>query len=317
MKVAVVGASGFIGSHVSGVLTRQGHQVLPVSGLRLPPVLADKAGEYIADEHTVGLIRGLLADAQVVVNAAGDPDASSRDLDGLFTANSVLPGTLARVLAAESPKRRFVHISSAVVQGRTPRLDASTTTDPFSAYSKSKILGEELVRRELPDDHVIYRPPSVHAVDRRVTRSIVRIAESPVRSVATPSTSPSPQALVENVASAIAFLATTDQPVPSTVIHPWEGVTTGDLMLALGGRRPRVIPAPVARLAVRGLQRMGTLSGSVAANVRRVELLWFGQEQDESWLHEAGWSAPVGPEGWAALRERVKAAQPASGSSRT
>jgi len=42
----------------------------------------------------------------------------------------------------------------------------------------------------------------------------------------------------------------------------------------------------------------------MAANARRVELLWFGRRQQESWLTRQGWSLPVGLEGWHALVAR-------------
>jgi hypothetical protein len=43
-----------------------------------------------------------------------------------------------------------------------------------------------------------------------------------------------------------------------------------------------------------------------AADLRRVELLWFGQRQADSWLTLQGWQPPVGVEGWRDLAARAR-----------
>lgn len=305
MTVAVVGASGFIGRAVVAALETAGHDVRQISGLRVVGELDDVTMAVRVDAESRDAVRAALEGCHAVINAAGDPDASSTDVNALRQANGVLPGLLAETTYASSGAR-FVHVSSAVVQGRAPVLTDSKKVDAFSPYAGSKAEGEQAVRRACPGRHVIYRPPSVHAADRRVSRSIVRLAESPLRSVAVPSTAPSPQALVENVASAIAFLANCPSQPPGTVIHPWEGMTTGGLMQVMGGREPRVLPRTLAQRIVKLLERTGRLSGPIAANARRVEMMWFGQGQDVSWLTEAGWHPPVGTEGWEELRMRIK-----------
>jgi hypothetical protein len=192
-----------------------------------------------------------------------------------------------------------------VVQGRLPVLDSSAATQPFSAYAESKVLGEDLVRELAPDCSVIYRPPSVHAADRRVTRMTGRIARSRIATVARPASSPSPQALAENVGSAIAFLATCEQTPPQIVAHPWEGLSTSGLMEAFGGRPPRELPRTLASAIVRLLEAAGRVLPQISANARRVEMLWFGQAQAPSWLTAAGWRPAAGLEEWTALGRQL------------
>lgn len=310
MKVAIIGAGGFIGSAVSAALVDRGHEVLPVRGLRVEDV---RPGELTSgvwhDPRLAERIRERLGDVDAVVLAAGDPDASSVHEGQLFAANAALPLLVARAVADKSPRPRLVHVSSAVVQGRKAVLDASRDTDGFSAYARSKILGEELIQRELVSGYVVYRPPSVHAADRRVTRAIVRVARSPLRSVASPPEAPSPQALVQNVADALAFLATTPLEPPAIVIHPWEGVTTGSLMRLLGGKDARVVPRPFAVAAVRLLRKTARVWSAMEANVRRVEMMWFGQAQEPSWLVAAGWEPVVSESAWEELRAEVLESQ--------
>lgn len=282
-------------------------EVLSCRAPRLPGTGLDDVGRAAESfEADVALVAGW-GDAVAVVNAAGDPDASSRDVEALNAANGALPGVLGR-LAAQAGVARYVHVSSAVVQGRRPVLDATDRFDAFSPYARSKVAGERLARDHGPEQTVCYRPPSVHHESRRVTQLTAKIAGSAFSSVAAPGDQPTPQALAANVGDAIATLALSDAAPPSVVIHPWEGLSCASLLRLLGGRRPKRIPRFIARTLVRLLAVAGVLAPPLAANARRIEMVWFGQDQARSWLTDQGWEPPVGEEGWVELRERLAAA---------
>lgn len=308
--VAVVGASGFVGAAIAAALEARGFSVVPVAAPRVR-TRADSPASLWAEaaaEPAVGRLGEAFRGAGAVVNAAGCPDASSLDHELLLGANALLPAVVARA-AVRSGAGRLVHISSAVVQNDVPVLDESEVLRPFSAYSRSKVAGEEVLRLV---DHdglqvVRYRPPSVHAADRRVTRTVTRIAGSRAATVARPGDQPTPQALLPNVAAAAAHLATTPSRPPAVVVHPSEGVTVAGLMRDLsGGREPVQIPRRLAELGVRAAKAVGRVHRPTAANARRVELLWLGQRQSESWLTQDGWQPVVGPESWRALGDEVR-----------
>lgn len=306
-QVVVFGATGFVGGATVDELRHRGAEVMPSRAPRLPPSPASQVREALmAHDALVTAIAQEITGADAVVNAAGVPDASLRDEATLMAANAIFPGVLAKAVQAAGVPR-FVHVSSAVVQGGAPRLDQSTHTAAFSAYSRSKVLGEILVQELAPPAAVIYRPPSVHSPDRRVSRMTARIARSPLSSVARPGSSPTPQTLLENVADAIAFLVTSDTKPPAIVAHPSEGLTTASVLTLLGGREPLEIPRVLARAAVAMLATGGRIAPQVAANARRVEMLWFGQSQAPSWLTEAGWKAPASQDAWRALGQRLAA----------
>jgi putative NADH-flavin reductase len=314
MTVALLGATGFVGSAVRSVLDAAGHAVRPVRAPRLR-THAGSADELVAEAakspHVQQLADSLLG-ADVVINAAGDPDASSRDTHALTAANSLLPRVVLEA-AASASVRRMVHVSSAVVQNDRKVLDASEDMSPFSPYSRSKILGELVLRTDVPAGVSVtrFRPPSVHAPGRRVSQRVGRIARSRLASVAGNGTQPSPQALLPNVASALAFLAICRNIPPAVVTHPWEAMTALDLMTLLGGgHRPVQVPRWLARTTVATGRIVGRLSPLLAANVRRVEVLWLGQEQARSWLEDQGWQPPVGIEGWHKLASSVANARP-------
>lgn len=307
MKVVVVGASGFVGSHVKAALEARGVEVVSARAPRLPEMTASETTIFLQDADLDEALLDAWRGADALVNAAGNPDASARDARALIAANGALPGLLGRY-AAELGIGRYVHVSSAVVQGRRPVLDETDDFDAFSDYARSKVLGEKQARRHGPAATVCYRPPSVHHHSRRVTRMITKIASSPASTVAGPGSQPTPQALASNVGDAVAELATCDQQPPPVVMHPWEGLTCASLLELLGDRSPRIVPRPLAKAMVRGLALVSAPLPAISANARRVEMIWFGQGQATSWLTTQGWAPPVGEDGWAKLRDNVLAA---------
>ena len=241
MKVVLLGATGFVGSAVVQALVSRGVQMDRMRAPRLTPAMPPDPEQWVLDqEQLVDQIARKISHAFAVINAAGISNASSMNGNELTAANGLLPGILARA-AAETGIPRFIHVSSAVVQGTRATLDQSKEVAPFSAYPRSKVLGEHLVGRFNPHS-TIYRPSGVHGSNRNTTASLSRIARGHFSAVAAPGTAPSPQALVGNVGDAIAFLATTPECPPAIVIHPWEGMTTASLLQVLGQKPPLMLP---------------------------------------------------------------------------
>ena len=299
--MVVFGATGFVGRATVNELRHRGAEVKPLQTPRLPPTNTKHLrAALMSHDELVARIAQQIAGADALVNAAGNPDASLRDEESLIAANALLPAMLAKAVRSAGVPR-LIHVSSAVVQGAATTLDQSTHTAAFSAYSRSKVLGELLVQEFAAPATVVYRPPSVHAPDRRVSRITGRIARSPISCVASPGSSPSPQTLLQNVANAIAFLATSEAQPPAIVAHPSEGLTTASVLYFLGGRDPFEIPRVPAKAVVAVLTAFGNILPQVAPNARRVEMLWFGQSQAPSWLTEAGWRPPAGPDAWKEL----------------
>jgi nucleoside-diphosphate-sugar epimerase len=309
-RVAVFGASGFVGTRVVEALEARGAQVIRLTAPRLRPIPAQDVAEFChASAELRDHVQASLGGATAIVNAAGIPDASSRDEPRLMAANAACAAILAAGACAHGVQR-FVHVSSAAVQGDIDTLDETTQIHPFSAYSRSKVLGEHLVAELGPTESISYRPPGVHGADRRVTRMIHRLASSPLSTTVAPGNGPSPQALIQNVADAVAYLAVCPTAPPPIVIHPWEGITTSGLLRLLGRREPRMLHPALARAGVHMLKRTSRGLPSLEAHRRRIELLWFGQPQASSWLSGAGWTPPVGLDGWDKLFDLLLATPP-------
>lgn len=303
LRVGILGASGFVGAAVAESL-RTDVEVVSLAAPRVKRMPINARGPApVVDSDQVHEWAQRLTELDVVINAAGDPNASSMNEDALLAANAVMP-LVVYSACAQARVRRFIHISSAVVQGDRPTLDASRDWRPFSPYSISKVAGEKWLLQVAhdPTQLVIYRPPSVHAPGRGVTMKVARLAGGPARSVAGVGNRPTPQALLENVADAVRFLATTDDSPPEIVHHPWEGLTTAELMRSLGGRDPRKLPEAACSFVSGSARLTERVVPRLAPYRRRLEMMWFGQGVEPSWLSSAGWEpAKSGVEAWSAL----------------
>lgn len=279
--VGLLGSTGFVGRHVASALAAEGAIVRPVTAPRLLTQARDvDALVHEADSRAVEreALRTQLSGCDAVINAAGVADAVGQG-NALFGANALLPA----VAGLAAPQVRFVHVSSAAVQGRRAVLDETEEYLPFSPYSNSKALGEQALHRVAPHA-CCYRPTSVHGAGRQVTAKLARLLGGPFASAAGAGDRPTPQVLVSNVAAVASFLALGDEPLPRAVLHPWEGLTTGGLVRRLGGRDPKQVPDMVARAVVRAAFSAGRASSGIVGQARRLEMLWFGQEQAIGWL---------------------------------
>lgn len=308
-KIAVFGASGFVGRSCVGALESAGHDVV---GCRAPRLSA--AGNELArdpdqvlDGPTINRVGEALAGCDVVLNAAGMAIATSAARMDLFGANAAWPYLLAHACRVGGV-RRLVHVSSAAVQGRAAVLDASDRCAPVSPYGESKALGERLLSRVATQEGlevVIYRPPSVHGEGRDLSRSFAAFARRWPLVVSGTGDQPVPVALVGNVGAAAAALVEGDAP-PPVVSHPYEGLTVRSLYEVFApGRRVWSLPDAPVRAALRAIEIVGRYRPRVAALGRRAELLLLGQAQATSWLDERGFTPPLGAADWAVLARSV------------
>lgn len=162
MRVAVTGASGFVGGAVARALLAQGHEIVTFAR-RDPEILG--AQHFSWDLTTGPLATPPCVDA--VVHAAAAV-ADGLDLDTAYTVN--VGGT---ALVRETfPRARFVHISSAsVYDPMSPSSNARETeapvTDYLNAYGETKAAAERLLAEDVAahpgrGDVVVLRPHAIY-----------------------------------------------------------------------------------------------------------------------------------------------------------
>ncbi len=310
MDVVVLGARGFVGAAVCTELTAQGWAVHPLVAPRIRTDCKDVAEVLLAAAAHAGVLANLVSavhGADAVVNAAGLPTPTGMDRARLTGANAVMPALVAQACTKASV-RRFVHVSSAAVQGTRAPLDEMPTFELGSAYARVKALGEQGIAAAMvtrpASSAVILRPTSVHGPQRSLTRSLARLARSPLATVMAPGDAPTPQVLVENVAAAVAYLCNLTRQPPPVVLQPWEGWTTRSFLRLLGGHEPRQVPTLLARTVLCPARRLGTREPFYAYR-RRLELLWCGQAQVAGWLSHQGFVPPAAKDSWERLAAKV------------
>jgi nucleoside-diphosphate-sugar epimerase len=300
--IAVVG-SGFIGTAVAEYLRREGHAVRVVHAPRLVASTAQVADLVRSARATnAAALRDEIAGCETVVNAAGLASATSSDGPLLLGANALLPCVVATI-ASQVGVSRYIHVSSAAVQGRARILDETPAVVSSSAYVESKALAEQALAEIDSDSWVILRPTSVHGPGRGVTHRLAALARSPWATTAKPGLAPTPQVHVQQVARAVSVLADPSSRPPRIVLQPSEGFTTSSfLSLLAGGRPPRLVPARLARAMVRSAFVPASLRpGVMWGHARRLEMLLFGQEQATGWLSSADPRLTVRHPDWAGL----------------
>jgi nucleoside-diphosphate-sugar epimerase len=309
-RVAVTGATGFIGWHVCQRLQRAGWSVVAVMrpGSRKPLPDGIEAVQVALEAATlVDACRG----ADVLVHVAGIVRAESV---AAYAAVNV-DATRAVADAARAVGARLVHVSSLTAAGPAAvdrPCDESDTPNPITDYGRSKLQGETLVRAVAGLRHTIVRPAAVYGPRDRQFLPLFQAARRGVflripRSESFCLT----HIHVEDLARAIEMVcarATLDCET-LTIGHPVP-VSLDDLLRTLAsifGRAYRPIPVPFvmmrlgAWLGVGGLSeerlREAKSAGFVCRTERAEKALGFRAEIDlpegfratAEWYRANGW----------------------------
>lgn len=160
MRLAVTGATGFVGSHLVDVAIAAGHEIVALTRREQAP--RDGLDWVAGDLHDRAALERLVTDADAVIHVAG---VITGHTPAVFERGNV-EGTLAMLAAATAAGvRRFVHVSS--LAAREPKL---------SLYGDSKARAEELVMHS-GLDWAIVRPPAVYGPGDRETLELFRMAK--------------------------------------------------------------------------------------------------------------------------------------------
>ncbi len=167
MKVAVTGATGFIGSHLCESLLARGHEVTCL--VRDPGKLRWIAGLPVrlvpGDLESPEALRDFVTGQDIVMHAAGLTKARSRE--EFLRANVAGTEGLLQAIRTHDPRiHRFIYLSSQAAMGPSSAnapLTEDVAQNPVSVYGRSKSLAEKSMqsfRDALP--MTVIRPPSVY-----------------------------------------------------------------------------------------------------------------------------------------------------------
>src|SRR4029077_2421780 len=151
MLAFVTGATGFVGSHVAGVLAEQGAdlRLLVRSSSDLRNIQELKAERVTGDLRDATSLKKAVTGCEVVFHVAADYRLWVRDPDEMYRSN--VEGTRAILEAArEGGVRRVVYTSSVATIGFTSNGHLADENSPVSLanmigpYKRSKFMAEEI-----------------------------------------------------------------------------------------------------------------------------------------------------------------------------
>jgi nucleoside-diphosphate-sugar epimerase len=134
MKVALTGATGFIGSHVLAELVEHGHEVTALVRDQPQADVVERRGatQAVVDIYDRPAVVSLLRDADGVIHTASPGDATSADLD-----SAMVDAALEALAGSGKP---YIHISGAWIYGSNTSIDEeSPMTAPAMVSWKEPI----------------------------------------------------------------------------------------------------------------------------------------------------------------------------------
>lgn len=304
MKALVTGGTGFVGSHLIEALLQRGDTVTALVRTPARATRLAEAGVRLVrgDLDATEALREAAAGVDVVYHVAGR--VAARDDAEFLQANR--QGT-ANLLAAagESGTPRFVFVSSLAAGGPAPRgapLAGGEPPRPVTAYGRSKLAGEEVVRASaLP--WVILRPPMVYGPRDTEVLKLFKLARWGVAPVFGRGDQELSAVFGPDLATALIAAGTSPNTAGNTYLpcHP-EVFTSRAFAVEVGkavGRDVLVlgVPEPVGRglLAVIGGAAKLTGTASVLSSEKADEFFetaWTGDPT--ALMRDTGWAPTTG-----------------------
>jgi nucleoside-diphosphate-sugar epimerase len=261
-RVAVTGATGFVGSHVIRRLAAAGHQVR-ILARRMPiaALIPDRPLEVVlGDLDDLPALHRLVDGVDAVIHLAGVVKA--RRVAEFHRVNVAGTRNVAAALAGVSPELRVIHVSS--LAAREPGL---------SPYCASKRGGEDAIKA-LPNPArlTILRPPAVYGPGDAEIFPMFKAAA--LGFCTYPAARSARVSLIHGADLAAAIVAATERPLPDPVYelddgqaggHAWTEIGAG-LSAALG-RPVRMIrvPRPALTAIAAGVELHRRVAGSLTA----------------------------------------------------
>ena len=317
-SVSITGATGFVGGHLADAFHDAGWRVRGVVRDRTARALANGVEVVEASLFDHDALTAAFSGADVVVHCAGAIRA--KDEHAFNRVN--VDGTRGVVQAANrSAASQLILISSLAAAGpgtpERPRREDDPPA-PVNAYGRSKLGGEEVLRREARIGWTILRPCAVYGVGDRGFLPLFRMAKRGWFVRPTPAAMSFTMIDVADLARAVLLAAHAVPEGQTLFVGHEQPHSTDDIMRTLASIYGRpYAPIDVPRPVVRATAAIGDLAwrlgrkfvfdsgrfaefsapGFVCSTERARDVLGFRAERDITegfgraarWYRETGW----------------------------
>jgi nucleoside-diphosphate-sugar epimerase len=183
MNIVITGATGFIGSHITDELVRQGHNVTVI--IRKNSSLHNIEGLPIniieVDYDDISSIQQATSNIEIIIHCAGM--LFGKDYDEFKKANVDSTINLVESIRTNSNFKQFIYISSLTVAGPSASLDLvkkeNDHKNPITNYGKSKAEAEDfLINQREWLNYTILRLPAVYGPRDTAIFSLFKLAKS-------------------------------------------------------------------------------------------------------------------------------------------
>jgi nucleoside-diphosphate-sugar epimerase len=265
-RVAVTGATGFIGHHLTARIAADGDDVRAI--VRPSSTRRDLRPDIrvIASPLEPNALVDAFRDVDVVVHLAGVVSAL-HDRD--YAATNV-EGTRAVAQAARTVGARLVHVSSLAAAGPAPASAPRREDDPaapITAYGRSKLEAERVVSSIHGLRWTILRPAAVYGPGDRAMLPLFRFAARGLIPLVGRATAAYTYVHVRDVVSAIATSVSTATDGETMFVGHADAVTGREILESVRtavGRSAVIVrvPSPLTRVACVAGDLAGALLGS-------------------------------------------------------
>lgn len=183
MNIVITGATGFIGSHITDELVKQGHNVSVIirKNSSLKNIEGLPINVFEVDYENIDSVKKATSTAEIIIHCAGM--LFGKDYNDLKKANVNSTINLVDSIKNNSNFKQFIYISSLTVAGPSASLDLvkkeNDHKNPITNYGKSKAEAEDfLINQRDWLNYTILRLPAVYGPRDTAIFSLFKLAKS-------------------------------------------------------------------------------------------------------------------------------------------